>query len=204
MPEGSPPTKTKTRTRTPSKSHPKTTSSAQVSKDETKARKMGPTAQVGPMRQGSDVTEVIEAGESEREQYVEIVRAAETLVAGDADWQTFFREILGVDGLIRRTYKDGDRLAQFEKSPEFDQIQIMFAQLRLKDVPQERLEPTKMITVRLPISLHKALQDEATMRSTSLNKLCITKLLQVIDEQGAPQPEGNSKAPQPEGNGKAP
>ncbi|MBM4004525.1 MAG: toxin-antitoxin system HicB family antitoxin [Planctomycetes bacterium] len=42
-------------------------------------------------------------------------------------------------------------------------------------------KPTRVITVRLPRSLHEALKDEAKNRSTSLNQLCVAKLLQVID-----------------------
>ena len=42
-------------------------------------------------------------------------------------------------------------------------------------------EPTRVITVRMPQSLHEALQAEAHAHQTSMNKLCITKLLQVID-----------------------
>jgi hypothetical protein len=38
-----------------------------------------------------------------------------------------------------------------------------------------------MITVRLPKSLHEALQAEAHVHRVSMNRLCITKLLQVVD-----------------------
>ena len=41
-----------------------------------------------------------------------------------------------------------------------------------------------MITVRLPESLHESLKAEAADHNTSMNKLCITKLLMaLIDEQ---------------------
>jgi hypothetical protein len=42
-------------------------------------------------------------------------------------------------------------------------------------------KPTRVITVRMPRSLHAALKDEAKHRSTSLNQLCVAKLLQVIE-----------------------
>jgi predicted HicB family RNase H-like nuclease len=44
-------------------------------------------------------------------------------------------------------------------------------------------EKTRVITVRLPESLHTSLQHEAAQLNTSMNKLCISKLLQVIDKQ---------------------
>lgn len=46
-------------------------------------------------------------------------------------------------------------------------------------------EPLTMITVRLPQSVHKSLIAEAHRYRTSLNQLCITKLLQpVLDDVG--------------------
>jgi predicted HicB family RNase H-like nuclease len=38
-------------------------------------------------------------------------------------------------------------------------------------------EPTRIVTVRMPKSLHDALKAEAHERSTSLNQLCIRKLI---------------------------
>ncbi len=43
-----------------------------------------------------------------------------------------------------------------------------------------------MITVRLPKSLHEALRVEAHEHRTSMNKLCISKLLQFIDAENVP------------------
>ncbi len=50
----------------------------------------------------------------------------------------------------------------------------------------EAQEPTRVITVRLPKSLHEALRVEAHEHRTSMNKLCISKLLQIIDGQQVP------------------
>jgi predicted HicB family RNase H-like nuclease len=43
-------------------------------------------------------------------------------------------------------------------------------------------EPTRVITVRLPKSIHEALRAEAHSRQISMNKLCITKLLRTLDQ----------------------
>ena len=51
---------------------------------------------------------------------------------------------------------------------------------------QNGREPTRVITVRLPKSLHESLRDEAHQRNTSMNKLCISKLLQIVDDQFIP------------------
>ena len=45
-----------------------------------------------------------------------------------------------------------------------------------------------MITVRIPKSLHDYLRAEAQDKGTSMNRLCIAKLLQVVEpveEQGS-------------------
>ena len=45
------------------------------------------------------------------------------LFESEPDWVTFFREILGVDGVVRRQFTRLEDLTAFEKSPEFEQIQ---------------------------------------------------------------------------------
>lgn len=114
----------------------------------------------------------------------EAFRIADQLFNQNPDWVTFFREVVGVGGVIRRLFPDAQELFEFEQSEEYAEIQQMVATLREKsDVSSSDKEPTRVITVRLPASLHDSLKAEAHDRQTSMNKLCITKLLQVIDEQ---------------------
>jgi len=118
----------------------------------------------------------------------EVFRVATDLYSRGPDWVTFFREVLGLDGLIRRSYATPEELAQFEQSEEYQQIQQMLAKLRERgsETPNGSKEPTRVITVRLPKSLHEALRAEAHDRHTSMNKLCISKLLQVVDGELVP------------------
>lgn len=111
-----------------------------------------------------------------------ILRVASALYRQKVDWATFFREILGLSGLIRRTFQTADALAEFERSDTYQQIQQLLKNLRERrfDAPISQ-EPTKVITVRLPKSVHEALRAEAHEHQTSMNKLCISKLLQFID-----------------------
>jgi hypothetical protein len=103
------------------------------------------------------------------------------------DWVTFFREVLGVDGIIPKMFPRPEELDAFERSTEYSQIQQMVAKLReRKDDLGDDSEPTRVITVRLPKSLHEALKKEAHNRQTSMNKLCISKLLQMIDNELVP------------------
>ncbi len=72
---------------------------------------------------------------------------------------------------------------KFEQSNEFAEIQKMVAGLRTRKAGSGKNEPTRVITVRLPESLHEALKAEASDHNTSMNKLCISKLLQVLVEE---------------------
>jgi predicted HicB family RNase H-like nuclease len=111
-------------------------------------------------------------------------RIANEMFHQQPDWITFFREVLGVDGLLRKLFNSPEDLAAFEKSPEYAEIQLMLARLRERTgAAADGKEPTRVITVRLPKSLHEALKTEAHDRKTSMNQLCISKLLQVIDAE---------------------
>jgi hypothetical protein len=107
------------------------------------------------------------------------------------DWVTFYREVLGRNGLIRRMYPTLESLAEFKKTRAYREIQRMLSKLRQRPpspLPGEEItkEITKVITVRIPKSLHEGLQAEAHQHATSMNKLCISKLLQLIDHQMVP------------------
>lgn len=113
----------------------------------------------------------------------QVQRCATALYESNPDWATFYREVLGVKGIVRRLYRNREDLASFKKTEAYSDIQRMLRKLRdQKDAkvnPEE--EPTTVITVRIPKSLHEALRDEAHEHRTSMNKLCISKLLRLID-----------------------
>ncbi len=118
----------------------------------------------------------------------EAYRIALALYKQNPDWVTYFREILGIGGVARRLFPEDKDLLEFEKTEEHAEIQLMLARLRQNsDNRAEAQEPTRVITVRLPKSLHEALQAQAHLHQTSMNKLCISKLLQVIDDEFAGQ-----------------
>lgn len=104
----------------------------------------------------------------------------------EPDWVTFYREVLGVDGIIDQLFPEVEQKAKFRQSAEFAEIQQMLAKLRERNRQKQPDEPTRVITVRLPQSLHEALRHEAHDHRTSMNKLCISKLLQVIDGELVP------------------
>ncbi|TWT95179.1 hypothetical protein Pla108_33220 [Botrimarina colliarenosi] len=120
-------------------------------------------------------------------QYQQLLQVAERLCQQSPDWVTFFREVMGIDGVIRRTFPNFDDLTAFERSEEFSQVQKMLVKLREnKATADSESEPTRVITVRLPKSMHEYLRTEAHDLRTSMNKLCISKLLQMIEQDLIP------------------
>ena len=110
-----------------------------------------------------------------------ILQVAKHLYQSNPDWVTFFREVLGVDGAARSVFPDQNDYVKFEKTPQYDEVQTMVTNLRNRKIPGGgHNEATRVITVRLPESLHEALKAEAADHKTSMNKLCISKLLQVL------------------------
>ncbi|BBO32330.1 hypothetical protein [Lacipirellula parvula] len=132
------------------------------------------------------------------EKYQEVLEFAETRYKQNPDWVTFFREVLGVDGAARKTFPTFDELTAFEQSEQFDRIQKLLVKLREKRPSADtESEPTRVITVRLPKSMHESLRTEAHDLRTSMNKLCISKLLQVIGEEMIPNERATGGSPSP-------
>lgn len=118
----------------------------------------------------------------------EVFRKAYQLFTRKPDWVTFFREILGVNGVVRRVYATRQEIVEFEATKAYSSIQQMLSKLREgSSLSPEIGEPNRVITVRLPKSLHDLLREEAYEHRTSMNKLCISKLLQIIDKEFVPE-----------------
>jgi predicted HicB family RNase H-like nuclease len=117
----------------------------------------------------------------------QVYQAAYELFSTNPDWVTFFRRVLGLEGVVRRTFPTPEGLAEFERTETFRRIQQMLSQLRQRssDRPAPG-EPVHVITIRLPESLHEALKLESFEYRTSLNKLCISKLLQFVESEFVP------------------
>ena len=116
-----------------------------------------------------------------------VARNAHRIYAKQPDWTTFFREVLGLDGIIRQTFSSPQGLAQFEQTESYAEILGLLTELRRsRPLPPVNQEPTQVITVRLPKSVHESLVVEAHEHCTSMNKLCISKLLQFVDQKLVP------------------
>ena len=117
-----------------------------------------------------------------------ILQVAERLHRMAPEWVVFFREILGVDGVVRRTFHEPEALARFECSGEYARIREMLDDLRnrQRDQPAER-HKHRVITVRMPRTLHETLKAEAEQMRVSINTLCISKLMKLLDEESQRQ-----------------
>jgi hypothetical protein len=122
------------------------------------------------------------------EKQAEVKRTAEQLYAQGPDWVTFYRETLGLRGIVRHAFPTREMLAAFEQSEAYQEILHLLTKLREQGstAEDEDGEPTRVITVRLPKSMHESLRAEAHEHRTSMNKLCISKLLQFIDTAKVP------------------
>jgi predicted HicB family RNase H-like nuclease len=113
-----------------------------------------------------------------------VLQVAERLYSMQPEWVVFFREVLGVEGVVRRTFGDADELIRFECSPEYARIREMLDALRSRqrDEQPDR-EAQRVVTVRMPRSLHESLKSEAGDLRVSINTLCISKLMRMLDDR---------------------
>jgi predicted HicB family RNase H-like nuclease len=109
----------------------------------------------------------------------DVVELARLACEQDPHWIDFFRQVLGDDGIVQSAYPVHEDRKIFETTPEYADIMLMLAQLRARE--PVGTDPEKVITVRLPSTLHQWLRNRAHQEQTSMNKLCISLLMQPID-----------------------
>lgn len=89
----------------------------------------------------------------------------------------FFEQILSNEGIMQKQFVNPTEIQAFLKSPEYKLIFSMQNELQSKDDQSDSKIDTSVITVRLPVKLHESLKSEAHDHHTSLNKICVRKLL---------------------------
>ena len=128
----------------------------------------------------------------------EVLRLAQEAFSKTGSWVVFYREMLGTDGVVRKLFRESSEMRFFEDSREFAELQEMVAAMRSQDSSKgDATEPERMITIRLPKSLHDALRIEADEMNLSINKLCISKLLQRIESRFIPIQQGRRRGRRP-------
>jgi len=124
----------------------------------------------------------------------EIKHAIEKLFATNPDWVKFYREVMGLHGLIRQAFPTLALMAEFEQTATYNRVHRMLTELRRLPSPKDLDKETKVITIRVPRSMHESLRIEAHEYHTTMNKLCISKLLQFIDTENVPTAIEEEKA----------
>jgi len=105
-----------------------------------------------------------------------------------------------VDGLVSRTFVDAKEREEFRKSAVYSELHALVERKMQATGVAAGATPTKSgrFVVRLPKSLHAALEREAEAEGTSLNQLVVAKLavqLSTLAEERV-RPAGRAKAKQ--------
>ncbi len=115
-----------------------------------------------------------------------VVDCAAELFGVAPTWVAFFREVLGREGIMQSLFSKEEQKFYME-SEEHSQVLEMLTTLRSRDLPEnDPSESQRMITVRIPKCVHDYICDEANALEVSVNKLCISRLLQRSDERMIP------------------
>lgn len=107
----------------------------------------------------------------------EAMAFAETLVSERPHWSEFFRRMFGLGGFIRMRFPSVEERRRFEMTQEYAELREMLHRLRVGSGGSEE-EFLRVVTVRIPNSVHEWLKEEAHEHRVSLNSLCVTKLLE--------------------------
>ncbi|MDO4557619.1 MAG: hypothetical protein Q4C47_01475 [Planctomycetia bacterium] len=106
---------------------------------------------------------------------------ARSLYEQAGGWVSFYREVFGRQGLVNQMFPTPEELDEFRLSDTYFRLHGMLVELRTRSKDNVgREEPLRVITIRVPRSLHESLREEAYVCRTSMNKLCISKLVQLV------------------------
>ena len=140
----------------------------------------------------------LDCSQSFHDRCTQALKLAEEAFAKTGSWVIFFREILGINGVVRKLFSEPADLERFIAGEEFATLQEMLAAIRSQDQSKsDSAEPERMITIRIPRSLHDLLRVESESCDLSINKLCISKLLQPIESRFIPEQQGRRRGRRP-------
>jgi len=123
---------------------------------------------------------------------------ANDLFGSAPNWVCFYREMLGGSGMVHVLFPTDAEFGRFLRSEQYHQVQLMLTALRSRDLPEnDPNDPQRMITVRLPKSLHQAMCEEAGRMNISVNRLCISRMLQLLDPKMIPETQSKPRGRKP-------
>jgi predicted HicB family RNase H-like nuclease len=152
--------------------------------------------ELDPERVAPQLPEVQQVPPGERG--AEVMRVAELVFHSVSSWVDYYRLVFGVKGLVAILYPEVEDQQAFAQTREYGQLQEQLNALRERDTGKaEEVEPQRMITIRVPRSIHERLCEEADQLEVSVNKLCISKLIQHPDRQTVPKERGKRRGRRP-------
>ena len=118
----------------------------------------------------------------------QVVSHATELFGVAPTWAAFYREILGCEGIIRTAFPDSPSMERYEQSDQHSKVLEMLTVLRSRDLPEnDPTESQRMVTIRMPKSLYDVICEEANELKISVNKLCISRVMQRLDRSIIPK-----------------
>lgn len=71
--------------------------------------------------------------ETAEERGLQVLRVAAEIYERDPSWVTFFRDVLGIEGVVAQTYPTPELRAAFERTSTYQRLLEMLARLREKE-----------------------------------------------------------------------
>ncbi|MCM2372792.1 hypothetical protein [Aporhodopirellula aestuarii] len=128
----------------------------------------------------------------------QVLKLAEEAFAKTGSWVVFYRTMLAPGGVVDQLYEDAESRRYFETTPEFAELLEMLTAMRSQDESSAGThEPTRVITIRIPRSMHEATIREANELELSINAYCVTKLLQPANARFTPLESGKRRGRRP-------
>ncbi|TWU15560.1 hypothetical protein [Allorhodopirellula heiligendammensis] len=128
----------------------------------------------------------------------QVLRLAEEAFAMTGSWVVFYRTLLAPGGVVDQLYETPEARRYFETTREFAELLEMVTAIRSQDDSSSGThEPTRMITIRVPRSLHAATIRESEELELSINAYCVTKLLQPANPRFTPLELGKRRGRRP-------
>ncbi len=119
-----------------------------------------------------------------------LLEAAEKLAARHSTWADLSNALFDAkEGIIARAYPDRAERKTFMKSAEYQSIQALLESAIAQSGLVAGATPQKSgkFVVRVPRSLHAALEREAANENVSLNQLVVTKLAMQLSQLAGSQ-----------------
>lgn len=117
----------------------------------------------------------------------QLVQAARKLAATAATWADFSNALFDPEtGIVAKAYRNRTERQKFMKTKEYREIQDLVDEVEDRTGLIEGATPRKKsgkFMVRVPVTLHAALEAEAREEGVSLNQLVVTKLAMRVSKK---------------------